>query len=620
MEAVEAVEVYSDLSAHYRYRVPLACISNLPYEGSHYSSEFEVGGRNWRFHLGVKEADDDRYLSLHLQSCSPGSVLVHFKLSLSCVKDPLRSKSKTLHCTFKKTGSAWGLHQFIPLSQVVSFEKGFVYVVEETGEKCVDFEALLQIQEPKATTSPRSVLSRGSAVSPRNGRGSGRLSPVSNTHRPSGRAVSPRMSGMPQSLIPVRSVSPYGQQPQPSYLRGRSTTHYDGNAEDMMLKNEDLSNHINALRCSPRAPLSYPFEHLESLCDMTFDVQGVRVKAHRCVIAARMKPILPDQMLPLQVGCVVAIGVPLEVFTTLLRYVYTEESPERGVLSAESLLDLYLLSFACEFYDMCAVCLKYVRPMLSSENILPIVLTRYNAADEVLTALYLKVLLDHYDTLIQDTKFEEIPGHLFRRLSLIIYNKETIRPASIPPMKQSLGKQLAALAETGEYSDIEWVVGPQRYSIRAHRFILASRSIVFAQAANPRQPGSLPNLTTQEYNFSLRSWHKLLIGVYQRHLDTDLDFSAEDITVIFKMHQVLGMDGHLKKEADNAFTQNNALRVLIYAIKHQIPELQERSMRFVATHFAEMARGDPQVWELISELPQQAVVSLLRSVTETPTG
>ncbi|EPY30809.1 hypothetical protein AGDE_09255 [Angomonas deanei] len=365
-----------------------------------------------------------------------------------------------------------------------------------------------------------------------------------------------------------------------------------------------------------RATLTYPFDHLESLCDMSFDVQGVRVKAHRCVIAARMRPLLPDPMLPLQVGCIVAIAVPLDVFTTFLKYVYTEDYPDAGVLPAESLLDLYLLSAACEFYDLSSTCLKFVKPLLTAENILPIVLTRYNAADEVLTALYLNILLEFYDALIQDKQFEEIPGHLFRRLSLILARRETVPAAPIPAMKNSLGKQLAWLAETGEYSDVEWTVGPQHYTIRAHRYILASRSIAFSQAFNPRNPAPLPSFTTNDFDFSLRSWQKLLCGMYRRHLEAARDFSAEDIAIVYKMHNTLGLDGQLKREADEALSRTNALRLLIYAIKHAIPELQEKAMTFVATNFTAMAKEDPQVWELISELPQAAIVSLFRTVTE----
>ncbi|CAG9576569.1 conserved hypothetical protein [Leishmania major strain Friedlin] len=642
MESVEAVELFSEHSARYRYRVPVSVIRELPYEGSHYSAEFNVGGWFWRFHIQERSAEAQRFLALHLQSCTPGAVSVHFKLTAVCMRDPLQSRSKTFNCTFKKAGSAWGLHQFIAIEQLLRPESGFVYMVQETGTRCVDFEAVLQVDNgsgngrappvrsaTRSVTPTRSVVgagvagtnggqilpSRGPSVRPVGRRGGG--TPLGRSGRMS---YSPGRVGT-SALVPMEgSVDRPGASAGAAVRRG---FYSDPNGGQMMTL--DSASTIGgdgggrgAGSAVVRAPLAYPFAHLEILCDMSFDVQGVRVKAHRCVIGARMQPLLPEQMLPLQVGCIVAIAVPLDVFTTFLRYVYTEEYPESGVLPPESLLDLYLLAAACEFYDLGAVCIRYVRPLLTPENILPIVLTRYNAADEVLTSLYLHVLLDNYDILIQDRQFEEIPGHLFRRLSLILYSKETVPNALIPPMKNTLGKQLAWLAESGEYSDYEWVVGPQQYAVHAHRYILACRCVLFSQAMNPRSPGPLPPFTTNEFDFSLRSWQKLLMGMYRRHLDTARDFSAEDIAIIFKMQQVLIMDGQLKREADEAFNNTNALRLLIYSVKHQIPELRERAISYVARNFSAMIRNDSQAWELISELPQAAVVSLFRTVTEQP--
>lgn len=633
MEAVEAVEVFSESSARYRYRVPVSVIRELQYEGSRYSAEFDVGGWLWRFHIQERAADGQRFLALHLQSCSPGAISVHFKLTAVCMRDPLQSRSKTFNCTFKKAGSAWGLHQFISMEQLLHPDSGFVYTVQETGTRCVDFEVVLQVEggggnerAPPVRSATRSITptrSIGGAGGMMGLNGAGRVSPSR------GPSVRPNGAGLPvgpsarTSYSPGRALVPVEggvDRPGASVAVGPRRGFYSDPGGGQMVPVDNASIVSGGSRAPVvsvvRAPLTYPFEHLESLCDMSFDVQGVRVKAHRCVIGARMQPLLPEQMLPLQVGCIVAIAVPLDVFTTFLRYVYTEEAPESGVLPPESLLDLYLLAAACEFYDLSAVCIRFVRPLLTPENILPIVLTRYNAADEVLTSLYLHVLLDNYDMLIQDRQFEEIPGHLFRRLSLILYRKETVPNAPIPAMKNTLGRQLAWLAESGEYSDYDWVVGPQQYTVHAHRYILACRSVLFSQAMNARSPGPIPSFATSEFDFSLRSWQKLLLGMYRRHLDTARDFSAEDIAIIFKMQQVLVMDGQLKREADDAFNNTNALRLLIYAVKHQIPELHERSMNYVANNFTAMIRSDPQAWELISELPQTAVVSLFRTVTQ----
>lgn len=680
MEAVEALDIYSDSSARYRYRVPVGVVRELQYEDSRYSSEFEVGRWLWRFHIRERSADGERFLALHLQSCTQGSIPVHFKLTAMCYSDPLLSKSKSFHCTFKKAGSAWGLNQFISMSQLLDRDAGFVYSVDETGIRCVDFEVTLQVetgneapargggssrlQPPQQSRDAGRGMSNGRPVPPPAYRGSpsrmprnaslsrgggGGLVPgersvdrrsasvsggmdavgygaAANNRRYGGGGgmTPPPPSGMSSALAirdrsaqPSRSPGGGGYSASPSRNSNNDThrnkgalTPYSGGGGANIVANPQRT----------AAALAYPFEHLESLCDMTFDVQGVRVKAHRCVTGARMRPLLPDQMLPLQVGCVVAIGVPLDVFTTFLRYVYTEEYPERGTLPPESLLDLYLLAAVCEFYDLGSICIEYVRPLLTAENILPIVLTRYNAGDDVLNALYLNLILENYETLIEDRQFEEIPGHLNRRLLLILYQRETVVNAPIPPMRNTLGKQLSWLAETGEYSDYDWAVGPQKYVIRAHRFILASRSVAFSQALHSRSPGPVPACTGAEFDFSLRSWQKLLTGMYRRHLDVNRDFSAEDIAIIYKMQTVLGMDGHLKKEAEEAFSNSNALRLLIYAVKHLIPELHERAIHYVAANFNALVRDDPQAWDLISELPQSAVVSLFRTVTENSSG
>lgn len=65
------------------------------------------------------------------------------------------------------------------------------------------------------------------------------------------------------------------------------------------------------------------------------------------------------------------------------------------------------------------------------------------------------------------------------------------------------------------------------------------------------------------------------------------------------MHTTWGLDGHLKHEADEAFNVTNALRILIYAVKHGISELHERAIFHVASNFKELIRNDPQAWELI---------------------
>ncbi|RNF12349.1 hypothetical protein TraAM80_00360 [Trypanosoma rangeli] len=593
MEFIETIEVVSENGARFRYHCPLKVVRNMQSNASHYSPQFALGDHAWRIHLQRRAAaaSNEGFLSIHLQSCTNVPVVAQFKLILRCCEDPPSSKAHTFRCPFKKSGSAWGMNEFIPIWRLLQRENGFAYEDAASGALYFDIDVLLKIVEAG-----------------NNNYGVGGL----DTSMQRGRSSSP----------PVHSTS--YRDPKHAILRMRSPTEYNrgtGATRSASLRGRlivapEKSPSVAAGQAAARAPLLYPFEHLEAVTDMTFDIQGVRVKAHRCVIAARMRPLLPEHVLPLQPGCVVAIAVSVDVFSAFLQYVYTEEYPQQGVLPPEALLDLYLLSYACEFYDLSGVCLTFVRPLLSHENILSIALTRYNAGDDVLNALYLRVLLENYDFLIQDPKFEEIPGHLFRRLSLIMRDKEPVPQVTIPPSKNTLGRQLGWLAESGEYSDMELVVGPKHLIVKAHRYILASRCILFSQAINPRSSVAVPPFTASEFDFSQRSWQKLLTGIYRHHLEYYRDFSAEDVAIVFKMHSVFGMDGHLKKEADEAFNYQNALRLLIYAVKHQVPELHERAISYVASNFTALIQEDPQAWELISELPQHAVVTLFRTVVE----
>ncbi|RNF27166.1 uncharacterized protein Tco025E_00603, partial [Trypanosoma conorhini] len=579
--------------ARFRYHCPLKLLRNMPLDASHYSPQFAVGEHVWRLHLQRRAAaaSDEGFLSIHLQSCSNVPVVAQFKLILRCFEDPQSSKAHTFRCPFKKSGSAWGMNEFILIWRLLQQENGFVYEDAASGALYFDIDVLLKILEASSNSHGVGVL---------------------DTNVLNERSSSP----------PV--LSTLHQDPKHAFLRMRSPLEHRGagatrsaSSRGRLIVAPEKSPSVAAGQAVVRAPLLYPFEHLEALTDMTFDIQGVRMKAHRCVVAARMRPLLPDHVLPLQTGCVVAIAVTVDVFSAFLQYVYTEECPQQGVLPPEALLDLYLLSSACEFYDLSGVCLTFVRPLLSHENILSITLTRYNAGDEVLNALYLRVLLENYDFLIQDPKFEEIPGHLFRRLSLIMRDKEPVPQVAIPTSRNTLGRQLAWLAESGEYSDMELVVGPRHLIVKAHRYILASRCILFSQSINPRSTVAVPPFTAPEFDFSQRSWQKLLVGIYRHHLEYYRDFSAEDVAIVFKMHGVFGMDGQLKKEADDAFNYQNALRLLIYAVKHQVPELHERAISYVASNFNALIQSDPQAWELIAELPQHAVVALFRTVVES---
>ncbi|RHW67317.1 btb/poz domain containing protein [Trypanosoma brucei equiperdum] len=586
MELLETVEVLANNSVRFRYSCPVQILQTIARTDTvHCSPKFGIGDHLWRLHLQQRCAppSNEPYLSVHLQLCTQQHVVAQFKLTLVCYMDTRLSKSSTFRCTFQKTGSAWGVNHFVPLRQLTGAQSEFLYRDEASNAYFIDIEVLLMVCDTNESQRRRS-LSISSNPCPAN----------VDRHRDA----------------------------DSSARRGHAGDRVNGSVHRSPSNNQRFTQAPgNSFIPSPltiplRAPLLYPFEHLEGLADMTFEVEGGCFKAHRCIVAARMRPILPAAILPLQPGCSVAISVSSAVFSAFLRYIYTEELPEQGVMSAEALLDLYLLAAACEFYDLCSLCVRFVEPLLTSENILNIALTRFNAADEVLNALYLSALLENYDTLIQDPKFEEIPGHLFRRLSLILRSQETVPPICIPAVKNTLSKQLTWLTESGEYSDINLTVGPQKFVLKAHRFVLASRCILFSQAMGSKLPSSQLSFTSEEFDFSQRAWHKLLAAIYSHHIDSQHDFSAEDVAIVLKMHAVFGMDGQLKKEADEAFNYQNALRMLMYSTKHQVPELHERAIKYVGGNFFTLLQEEPQVWELVGELPQHTVVSLFRTVIE----
>ena len=601
MQLLETFGASAPKCGLWRYTCPIEFVEALAHEGSRYSPEFEVGGVAWRLHLQQRSApqSEDVFLAIHLQCCSPQGAYGHFKITVAN-KDPAAAKSKTFHCHFKKAGSAWGLHHFISLDRLLGIDGGFVDdgVVNSSrrysgAPPTIYIDVIINVLEPGAdgaysmgalpngtkSVFPSVQFSSSSAAAQR-------LDPASQYMPTSGALTAGARSGS------TRSMSQSGP----------------------LLHGPTSSDPLNFSHI--KATLMYPFDHLESLCDMWFDVQGVKIKAHRCVIGPRMGPLIPASMLPLQDGATIPIVTPMDVFAAFLRYVYTEDYPEPGVLRADSLLDLYLLAAACEFFDLSGICLKYVRPLLTHENILPIVLSKYNSSDEILTNMYLRLLLDNYDFLIQDKQFEDIPGHLFRRLSLILRDKEKLPPVQIPPSKNTLGRQLAALVESGEYADYDLVVGEAGHVLPCHRYILASRSVLFSQAFNKRQPIVVPSFQHPEFGFSLRAWQKFLDSVYRRHLEGSKDVSAEDVCISHKLSTAWTMDGQLKKDAEQALNVHNALRVLIYAVKHQVPELKERASQLVGSNFSAMIRSDPQTWDLVSELPQPAVVTLLRTVVE----
>lgn len=547
-------------------------VEDLNHVSSKYSPEFNVAGATWRIHIQQRTESTTQvnFLAVHLQCLTqdPLGTYAHFKLTV-CNANPDAAKDKTFHCHFKKYGSAWGLHHFIQMDRLLAPTGGFIDYGPNDHDNspgrrrhsAIVVDALIRVLLPQSDGTY--------AVSQLPFHSSGM--PPSSASAVIGQAASAPVS--------ARGIPSASQQP---------------------------SN-------PPPAPLQFPYE--DTLCDVTFALTGghVAVRAHRCVIAARAPRLFPaeGQVPP---GATVTVGAVPEVFKAFLKYLYTEETPERGVLRPEYLLDLYLTAVEHELFHLAENCITQVTPMLTYENILPIILSRYSATDDTLNTLYLRVLASGYDRLIEDEHFESLPGTLNRRLSLVMRGKEQLPPIVFPRPKGNLASHLVLLAESGAYSDFEFVLADNT-TLKGHSVILASRSINFNHAFYQRAP--VPSFNDKEYNFSSSAWQKALTAMYRGSLDPSTrDVTPEDVALLWKLTDAIGLDGRLRRESEVFVGQQTATRLLVLAEKHNVPKLREVALRMATATFVERQRAEPAVWDVVAELPQPALLALFRAVLE----
>ena len=596
---VHLLQQFNEHCALWRYRCPAAEVGELgsPQVNSLYSPEFTVGGRTWRIHLQERAHNDSgtKFLAIHLQCVSPtpSGTYAHFKLTL-CNANRENARAKAFHCAFKRGGSAWGLHHFVEKERLLSPDGGFIdYGTEEMpsefdqGQRssrsaihdgapaptpCIVIDCLLRVVLPNAEGNydlglpsvPKGIGSNAVSSQPQSGPSFPGVSPprssvASNQHFPQ-----LQVPQVPQDIVDVALLPPG-----------------DGVTCDMKFKLSD-----------------------DSL-----------VPVHRCVVAARLKKLVPpdglkqDQVLPVHANPV--------VFEPFIKYVYTEEPPERGTLKAAEFIDLYLLAMKFEFYVLAECCLAHVEATIRYTAILPIACAKYDPQDELLTNFYIRIMATGYKEIIEDPQYESLPGALHRRLSLVVFSSTSIPPIVFPKMTASLSAQLANLAESGEYTDYEIPVAGGHGPLKAHKVVLASRSPVYNQVLYKGMTAIVPDLTGDDFAFSRRAWDNWLQSLYRGGLN-QRDLSAEDITAVYKLSDVLQLRGSLREGARNFINDTNALRVLIYAEKHNVTKLRaEPMMVHVCATFSERIARDQAAWDLVADLPKQSLLGLFRGVVGT---
>jgi hypothetical protein len=573
------------------FRLPVADVQDLAHVNSKYSDEFLVGGVSWRIHVQqrAEPASKTVFLAIHLQCLTqdPRGTFAHFKLTV-CNVNADQSKEKTFHCQFKKYGSAWGLHHFIELERLLDPNAGFIdYSAAEDGRFAYDLHST--------------------------GRSGGQVTPVIHVDALI-RVMQPEADGTyALANLPAYKRTPalggLGMGSAYSSPAGRST----GGGLGASARSGGGGGGVMTVQAPAVAPLQYPYD--DALCDMTFALQGdVGMKAHRCVIACRAPRLIPDDLQPLPDGALVSVDASVEVFRCLLRFIYTEEPPERGVLRPEYLIDLYMLAMRLEYTLLAEHCVAQVTPLLTHDNILHLIASRYSPHDEILNVLYVRILASGYDRLIEDEHFEKVPGPLNRRVSLILRGKEPLPAIAFPKAKFTLASNLAMLAESGAYSDLEIAV-PNMAPLRAHRVVLASRSVSFNHALYHRTPNaSLPRFDGEEYGFTQQAWQRFLVSLYRGTSEPLKELSAEDVAIVWKLHDAMTLDGRLRRESEAYVTPSASARLLVYAEKHNIPKLRDVASRLVAGGFSERVRADPAVWDLIGELSHPTLLNLFRTV------
>jgi hypothetical protein len=568
---------FDEACSLWSFRLPVADVQDLAHVNSKYSDEFLVGGVSWRIHVQqrAEPATKNVFLAVHLQCLTqdPRGTFAHFKLT-ACNANPDQAKEKTFHCQFKKYGSAWGLHHFIELERLMDPNAGFIdYATPEEGRFAYDVHAA-----KVASVTP--VVHIDALV----------------------RVMQPEADGT------------YALANLPNYSRRNAgPSSYNSPSRTSMAGSISRGHVASTPQVPVVAPLQYPYD--ETLCDMTFALQGdVGMKAHRCVVACRAPKLIPDNMNPLEENAVVPVDACVDVFRCLLRFMYTEEPPERGVLRPEYLIDLYMLAARLEYTLLAEHCVAQVTPLLTHDNILQLIAGRYSPTDEVLNILYVRILASGYDRLIEDENFEKVPGPLNRRVSLIIRGKEPLPAIVFPKTKFTLASNLAMLAESGAYADFEVTI-PGHPALRAHRVILASRSVAYNHALYQRTPqATLPSFEAEEFGFTQAAWQRFLVSLYRGTTEPLKELASEDVAMVWKLHDTLGLDGRLRRESEAFVTSPASARLLVYAEKHSIPKLRDVASRMVAGGFADRVRADPTVWDIISELSHPTLLSLFRTV------
>eukprot|EP01065_Artemidia_motanka_P032929 TRINITY_DN3990_c0_g1_i1.p1 TRINITY_DN3990_c0_g1~~TRINITY_DN3990_c0_g1_i1.p1 ORF type:complete len:576 (+),score=221.00 TRINITY_DN3990_c0_g1_i1:75-1802(+) len=363
------------------------------------------------------------------------------------------------------------------------------------------------------------------------------------------------------------------------------------------------------------AKLQWPVDREADLY-FQFASGGQPLAAHRCVVQARC-PKLMEQEERQEDASKLVVNLPehmtRDVFEMFLRFVYTEEGPEGKGAGAHVLIDLYRLASDAEYYTLAEKCLLLAAPLVSAQNVLELISTRHSDHDEPLNIVFLRVLAAHYDQLIEDPSYEEIPGKLNRKLQLVMRGKETLGDVRLPhDQGRTLSNDLGNLVRHETYADIDVMLPGSGQAIRLHKVVLQNRAVACSKWQGPTY--EFPN--DQEYCFSDESYRAFFAALYRGTLEsTDgSQVTPELIALTLKMDEDLQLTGDLRKECDAWVSPQNCLPLYVLSQRHNVMQLSETSKALLARSFMDKMRSEPDhVWQLLNELPRDGVLSLFKS-------
>ncbi|XP_047051352.1 TD and POZ domain-containing protein 3-like [Lolium rigidum] len=339
----------------------------------------------------------------------------------------------------------------------------------------------------------------------------------------------------------------------------------------------------------------------QDLTDVTFDVGGESISAHRLVLAARshvFKAELYGPMAESKMASITIQDMEASTFKSMLHYMYHGSLPDvsstvaeyQHLLVAADRYGLERLKKNCED-KLCANC-------ITIDSVVSLLELAEDHVCSKLKARCFDFLADGDNFKIVGTSGEYLQVmQTFPTLLVEARNRLKIphaEPAIIETPASSveeqlldLGHELAMMLDNQDLTDVSFDVGGESFS--AHRLVLAARSPVFkAELCCPMAESIMTSITIQDMEAS--TFRSMLHYMYQGSLP-DADSNDVSSTMAHYQHLIVAADRYgvkgLKKICEyrlcgSGITIDNVVSVLQLAEDHACLKLRTECLDFLA--------------------------------------